>query len=660
MTKNILSLAALLIASATFVACTNDDNIINEPQQPANPTGTYTMTIEATKGDAATTRALTLSGKTLNATWAQNEEVTVYNNTKKVLLDGTLKAQSDGSSTTLKGSLTGTIENGDELILRFNSANYASQSGTLDYIAANCDFAEASITVSSVDGENNVIPTSAASFENQQAIVKFILKDQDNNDLNVSNLTISAGSNRLVSARGFRGSGEKTYYTGYTADAGTGNTNVNGGYDQILDGNTATKWCVNTDTKSEGVWFVEFHTASAVQVDGYKLTTADDTQTYSGRNPMNWTLKAKVNSGDAWTVIDTKIGNTDMPAANCSSVDFETDVQGMYQFFRLEVSTVQSGDWFQLSEMQLYGCSDREFSFRYGNVNVTPASATNELTVALNNQSGASDTYTLTATVGGDTYTYEKSGVTFESGKYYAITVKMMTQVYPFTIKNGGTKVLFAPGNLQYNASESTYKWRFAEHQYDVIGSSWDASSWIDLFGWGTWTGSSSNPTNTSTAYNGYSSEYPWDSNDFTQESFLADASQRSYDWRTLSSAEWAYLFNSRTVNGGTGSGKSYTLNATVGSRMGIVLYPDNYTGSVYSGSDWASFESAGCVFLPAAGCRTGTSVEWVGSYGYYWTSTVYDTGYAYSVYFDSGKVNPESKLKRYYGYSVRLVRQVE
>ena len=425
MTKNILSLAALLIASATFVACTNDDNIINEPQQPANPTGTYTMTIEATKGDAATTRALTLSGKTLNATWAKNEEVTVYNNTKKVLLDGTLKAQSDGSSTTLKGSLTGTIENGDELILRFNSANYASQSGTLDYIAANCDFAEASITVSSVDGENNVIPTSTASFVNQQAIVKFILKDKEGNNLNVSNLSISAGSNRLVSAGGLRGSGEKTYYTGYTADAGTDNTNENGGYDQILDGNNATKWCVNTNTKSEGVWFVEFHTASAVQVDGYKLTTADDTQTYSGRNPKNWTLKAKVNSGDAWTVIDTKTGNTDMPAANCSSVDFETDVQGMYQYFRLEVSTVQSGGWFQLSEMQLYGCSDREFSFRYGNVNVTPASATNELTVALNNQSGASDTYTLTSDYGSYEYTFTKSGVTFESGKYYAITVKM-------------------------------------------------------------------------------------------------------------------------------------------------------------------------------------------------------------------------------------------
>ena len=426
---NIRTLAALLMASAAIVSCSVKEEIFEEETtieeepaaQPEEPAKVYTLSVNATKGgDDEATKALSLEGKTLNATWAQNEEVTVYNNTKKVQLYGTLKAQSDGSSTTLKGSLTGTIENGDELILRFNSANYGSQSGTLDYIAANCDFAEASITVSSVDGENNVIPTSAASFVNQQAIVKFILKDQDNNDLNVSNLSISAGSNRLVSASDFRVS--KTYYTGYTVDRGSGSAGGEG-YNKLLDGNTGTKWCSNV--KSDGVWYVEFHTASAVQVEGYKLTTGNDTQSYPGRNPKNWTLKAKVNSGDAWTVIDTKTDNTDMPAANYTSVDFETDVQGMYKYFRLEVSTVQSGDGLQLSEMQLYCCSSWEFFFRYGNVNVTPASATNELTVALNNQSGASDTYTLTAVDGSNEYTFKKSGVTFESGKYYAITVKM-------------------------------------------------------------------------------------------------------------------------------------------------------------------------------------------------------------------------------------------
>lgn len=689
---NIRTLATLLMASAAIVSCSVKEDIFEEETTiKEEPAKVYTLSVNATKGgDDEATKALSLDGKTLNAAWAQNEEVTVYNNTKKVQFDGTLKAQSDGSSTTLKGSLTGTIENGDKLILRFNSGNYASQSGTLDYIAANCDFAEASITVSSVDGENNVIPTSKASFVNQQAIVKFILKDQDNKDLNVSNLTISAGSNRLVSASGYRGSGTKTYHTGYTVDRGTGNTNVNGGYDQILDGNTATKWCVDTKTKSGGVWFVEFHTASAVQVDGYKLTTADDTQTYSERNPKNWTLKAKVNSGDAWTVIDTKTGNTDMPAANCSSVDFETDVQGMYQYFRLEVSTVQSGGWFQLSEMQLYGCSDREFSFRYGNVNVTPAAATNELTVALNNQSGASDTYTLTSIDGSYKYTFTKSGVTFERGKYYAITVKMTKAAsVPEGAINGkfsvasGKQVYFSKGNLQYQASSNT--WRFAEHQYDFVGDattgnvsvgsdksnnasiSSSYTGWIDLFGWG---------TSGKSFASGYGSSYhPWSKSTTSSSAYGPNGTNNltgTYangdwgvnmdgGWRTLSKAEWVYLFNTRTVNGGTGSGKSYTRGKKVNNVLGVVLYPDDYTGAAYTtGANWSTFESAGCVFLPAAGWRGGKEVKSVGSYGAYWSSTAYGTDYAYLVYFYSESVSPDGYNGRSSGYSVRLVRPVE
>ena len=55
---------------------------------------------------------------------------------------------------------------------------------------------------------------------------------------------------------------------------------------------------------------------------------------------------------------------------------------------------------------------------------VTPISATSELYVAIPEFSD--ETVSLTATVGTDTYTYNKTGVTFENGKYYAIAVNMV------------------------------------------------------------------------------------------------------------------------------------------------------------------------------------------------------------------------------------------
>lgn len=182
----IFFLAALCVACSS----TEDDNT----EKKVDPTGpkTYVMTIDADKGND--TRALSLDDKRLNSTWAQGEEVTVYNVTKSADISGSLVAQSSGASTTLKGTLTGTIEKGDELKLKFLSPNYDSQEGTLEYIAANCDYAEATVTVASVDG-GNITTTGTAAFANQQAIVKFVLKDEGNSPLSASSLKVSNYAN---------------------------------------------------------------------------------------------------------------------------------------------------------------------------------------------------------------------------------------------------------------------------------------------------------------------------------------------------------------------------------------------------------------------------------------------------------------------------------
>lgn len=172
MKKNILHfylLAVVLFAASAFTACSNNDEQAN-----VLPVNTYTITVNATKGDdvssAPSNRALSIVGTTLTATWTKDDVVAVYKSESNL---GNLKAQSDGASTTLSGTLTGSVSAGDELTLKFLSPNYTSQDGTLDYIAANCDYATATVNVSAINGNN--ITTTPASFANQQAIVKFSL-----------------------------------------------------------------------------------------------------------------------------------------------------------------------------------------------------------------------------------------------------------------------------------------------------------------------------------------------------------------------------------------------------------------------------------------------------------------------------------------------------
>ena len=194
--KNIkfFSLAALLIASATFVACSSDNDIIGENQQPVNPTGKYTMTINASQGEDPLTRALTTDGTNISATWTRGDLVSVYNVTKSAALGGTLTALSSGTTVKLSGELTGTVEAGDELKLTYQTTDdFTGQDGTLEYILDNYDYATASITVSEVS-DGKIIPTSTSvSFQNQLAIVKFtLLNSTTSAALNTSSIRISA------------------------------------------------------------------------------------------------------------------------------------------------------------------------------------------------------------------------------------------------------------------------------------------------------------------------------------------------------------------------------------------------------------------------------------------------------------------------------------
>ena len=269
-----------------------------------------------------------------------------------------------------------------------------------------------------------------------------------------------------------------------------------------------------------------------------------------------------------------------------------------------------------------------------------------------------------------------------------------------FTVA-AGKQVYFSQGNLQYQASTST--WRFAEHQYDYVG---DASNgnvyvdevkcnnanisstytgWIDLFGWGT-SGYSHGanayqPWSTSTnssdyhAYGAYSNNL-YDGNgqaDWGYNAISNGGNSENSGWRTLSKSEWDYVFNTRNTTSGIRYAK-----ATVNSMNGVVLLPDNWNAIIYAlnntnsnvanftsntitAADWTDvLEANGAVFLPAAGNRSETSVGHVGSYGNYWMASIIDSNCVNYVYFDNSNLMTTSYYLRHEGRSVRLVHNAQ
>ena len=266
-----------------------------------------------------------------------------------------------------------------------------------------------------------------------------------------------------------------------------------------------------------------------------------------------------------------------------------------------------------------------------------------------------------------------------------------------FSIDSEGDQVYFSQGNLQYQASTNT--WRFAESQWDFVGSavtqggkpggtvsgssnhliSSDYNGWIDLFGWGTsgfnhgavcyqpWSISENDSDyyaygmETSSLYD-QTGQADWGYN------AIINGGNKHNTWRTLANNEWYYIFYSRT----TSLGIRYAKGQINGIK-GIILFPDNWNSSytlnnynmidaafesnVIAADVWYTiFEENGAVFLPVTGSRDGNVVHnnlWIGSY---WTSTRQLINSARYIVFSYGNISLNAGISLYAGLSVRLV----
>ena len=264
-------------------------------------------------------------------------------------------------------------------------------------------------------------------------------------------------------------------------------------------------------------------------------------------------------------------------------------------------------------------------------------------------------------------------------------------QVNFFTVRQN-KKSFFSPGNLQYKASSSA--WRFAENQWDTIGSdnmniSDSYDGWIDLFGFGT----GNAPTKTSTNEDDYATYYDWGD-------YCGDPTNNGYTWYAPNMGEWLCLINWRPNDDAVTLGYQDDIRvnkggpATVHGVKGYVLLPDyfewpnsdlenawhprtygdesgwnNYDLNVYDNTNWGLMAANGAIFLPGGGLRIYEKYDDTYRWYYdntdgrlfgYWAHNPYWEEYPANIFSLSSSYPGPNVRPRYTGASVRLMREFD
>ena len=126
-------------------------------------------------------------------------------------------------------------------------------------------------------------------------------------------------------------------------------------YHKLFDGQkkegNSTKWCCNFYSSA----YVIFKASKAGIPVGYTITTGNDNSNWNGRNPKSWKLYGN-NEGQNgnWTLIQEVNNDTKLQDVNCTSYDFTCEKgKTSYQYFKWEISAIQSGDVLQVGEFEL-------------------------------------------------------------------------------------------------------------------------------------------------------------------------------------------------------------------------------------------------------------------------------------------------------------------
>ena len=258
--------------------------------------------------------------------------------------------------------------------------------------------------------------------------------------------------------------------------------------------------------------------------------------------------------------------------------------------------------------------------------------------------------------------------------------------------------VYFSQGPLQFNASLGTHEcaggttkpgtWRFAEHQYDVVGdlntgnvyengikcsntlASATYTGWQDMYCWGSsgYNGiepyKANRPSITSIAGTNY---------DWGVYNAISNGGNTPGLWRTPTRTEWDYMFNQRP------NAKQLNAPAMVEGMYGLVVLPDDYwdapagmnlvtnstqyyTDNVFTAAQWEQLEATGAVFIPSGGWFSWSSNSWVSYFretGELWASTGGSTTSQHDVQWGNTQQAYMSSSSNHVMQQLRLVSDV-
>ena len=123
----------------------------------------------------------------------------------------------------------------------------------------------------------------------------------------------------------------------------------------LVDGKKDTKYNVKS-TKAFVIW----RNPKLLAVSSYVLTTANDTATYTGRNPKSWTLygsnKKLSRNSKGWVKLHSVKNDTILKPVNFKDYTYKIGkTQKPFYYYKLEITENKGADCTQLAELTLKG-----------------------------------------------------------------------------------------------------------------------------------------------------------------------------------------------------------------------------------------------------------------------------------------------------------------